>query len=134
MEWACSDKFFARAQPQNFEISSKFPRLQGIPHLHDESNRTKNRLWKIIKMTYVLIKILQVKQCVLICADISENDTSSSKTLRRKFSSNDNFVEMSLRQIRHLVENLPCFRICEKSPCNVKKRKKKKQHCRLSSF
>ena len=86
-------------------------------------------------MTYVLIKILQVKQCVLICADISENDTSSSKTLRRKFSSNDNLVVMSLSQIRHLVEILPCFRICKKSPCkHVKKGKKKKQHCRLSSF
>ena len=41
--------------------------IQGIPHSHDESNRTKNRLWKIIKMTYV--KILQVKQCVLIGED-----------------------------------------------------------------
>ena len=74
---------------------------RGIPHSNDESNRTKNRLWKIIKMTNVLIKILQVKQCVLICADSSSTDTSSSKTLRRKFLSNDNFVEMSLRQIHH---------------------------------
>ena len=103
---------------------------QGIPYLHDESIRTKNRLWKIIKMTNVLIKILQVKQCVLIGADSSTNDTSSSNTYRRKFSSNGNFVEMSLRQIHHwntlLDRNLTLF--SHLSPCKHVKRERRKNN------
>ena len=55
-------------------------------------------------MTYILIKILQVKQCVLMGSDSSSNDTSPSKTLRRKVSSNGNFAVMSFRQIRRLIE------------------------------
>ena len=44
--------------------------------------------------------------------DTSSNGTSSTTTLRLKFSSNGHFIEMSLRRtqlyrMRHLVENFP---------------------------